>query len=52
LNLGTRCAEEHQPTEIKLAEGWGKAMTMAYKITKNSPIRIYTRKMRNKDGTS
>jgi hypothetical protein len=37
---------------MKSARGWGKMMTMAYKMTKNSPIGIYTRKMRNKDRTS
>jgi hypothetical protein len=33
---------------MKSAGGWGKAMTMAYKMIKNSPIRKYTRKTRNK----
>jgi hypothetical protein len=37
---------------MKSAGGWGKAMKMAYKMTKNPPIRKYTRKMRNKDRTS
>jgi hypothetical protein len=37
---------------MKLAGVWGKAMTMAYKMTKNSSIRKYTRKMRNEDKTS
>jgi hypothetical protein len=44
--------EEHQPTEIESARGWGKVMTMAYRMTKNSPIRKYIRKMRDKDRTS
>jgi hypothetical protein len=52
MTLGTRCVEEHQPTEMKSAEHWGKAMMMAYKITRNFLIRLYTRKTRNKDGTS
>jgi hypothetical protein len=29
---------------MKLDEGWAKVTTMAYKIIRNSPIRIYTRK--------
>jgi hypothetical protein len=37
---------------MKSTGGWGKAMMMAYKMTKNSPIRKYTRKMRNKDRIS
>jgi hypothetical protein len=37
---------------MKLAWGWGKVMTIAYKMIKNFSIRKYTRKMRNKDRTS
>jgi hypothetical protein len=50
MNLRTRCAKEHQPTEIKLARGWGKAMTIAYKMTKElSNKEIYKK---DKDRTS